>query len=336
MCVTWSIPADTMPIMLPTTAGPRDPHLLDPVPYGRTARRLDYWLLPPTLRRLVEDRFGTAVVEAVSSEVGFTPGLVSVLTGADGRRMLLKAASIPAQRPFASAFVAEARTLRRLPARPQVPRLLWTHEDDLWVLLALEHVDGVAPSRPWRPDQLDRCLDALEDLAAALTPPPTALRAFHEDLGGLVSGWEHVRSSMPDWPHLEEAAALAARVGTATLGTTLVHTDVSDASLVLAHDGRTVLGDWHAPVVGAAWIDTLSLLLAADGDGLDADTLLAERALTRDVPPDDIDTVLALFCGWFLERRDQPGQHSSPYLRRHQDWCGQAAWAWLARRRGWT
>src|SRR6478609_8469460 len=54
--------------MLPTSAGPRDPLAVEPVPYGRTARRLDWLLLPPALRRLVESQFGTAVVHAESSE----------------------------------------------------------------------------------------------------------------------------------------------------------------------------------------------------------------------------------------------------------------------------
>ena len=120
----------------------------------------------------------------------------------------------------------------------------------------------------------------------------------------------------PQWPHLEEAAALAARVGTATLGSTVVHADALSDSFRITRDGRAVLGEWNAPVVGAAWIDTVCLLMTVSGDGLDADALLAERPLTAPVDPDDVDTVLALFCGYFLERRDQPRQHSSPYLRR--------------------
>jgi hypothetical protein len=28
--------------------------------------------------------------------------------------------------------------------------------------------------------------------------------------------------------------------------------------------------------------------------------------------------------------------HSSPYLRRHQDWCAEVTWAWLSHRRAWT
>jgi hypothetical protein len=49
-----------------------------------------------------------------------------------------------------------------------------------------------------------------------------------------------------------------------------------------------------------------------------------------------VDVLLALLAGYFLERRDQPAPHTSPFLRRHQDWCAEVTWAWLAGRRGWT
>jgi aminoglycoside phosphotransferase (APT) family kinase protein len=318
------------------STGPRDVATLDPVPHGRTARRLDWTLLPPAVRRRVEDLFGTPVVSARSAGAGYTPGCASVLTGADGRRIFLKAASTKAQRPFADAYADEIRNLRALPTGVPAPRLLWSHEDDLWVLLGLEHVDGANPARPWDGVELGLCLDTLEVLAQTLTPPPMALRPFAEDFADLVPAWDHVRRTSPEWPHLEEAAALAAGFRPGCEGETLVHTDARDDNFLVGPDGLAHLCDWNWPVVGAPWIDTVCLLMTAYGDGLDADALLAERALTRDVPPDDIDALLALLCGYFLERRDQPVPHSSPYLRRHQDWCAEVTWAWLSHRRAWT
>ena len=319
----------------PARSGPRDPSSLPPLPHGRTARRMDWLLLPPAVRRLVEARVGP-VVAAESAGAGFTPGLASVLTGADGRRTFLKAASRKAQRPFADAYALEARRLRDLPRSLPVPRLLWSHADDLWVVLALEHLDGANPDRPWREDQLASCLDTLEELADALTPPPMRLRSLADELAGQAACWDHVRATAPGWPHLEEAAQLASRFAGATQGGTLVHTDVRDDNLLLDGHGRAWLCDWNFPVVGAAWVDTVCLLMTAAGDGVDTDALLAERRLTRDVPADDVDAVLALLCGFFLRQRDSPVPHSSPYLRRHQDWCAEASWAWLARRRGWA
>ena len=320
---------------MPLTArGPRDVSDLEPVPHGHTARRLDWMLLPPMTRRLVEDRFGTKVVDAASAGAGYTPGLASVLTGADGRKIFLKAASKQAQRPFADAYREEIRKLRSLPSGLPVPGMLWSHEDDRWVLLALEHVDGHNPVRPWRRDELDASLDTLELVAQTLTPPPMRLASFAEEFADFLAGWDHVRTTYPDWPHLDEAVGLASRYATAAAGNTLVHTDARDDNLVVT-DRRVYLCDWNWPVLGAAWIDTICLLMTAHGDGIDADAVLAERRLTRSVDPDAIDSVLALFCGYFLARRDEPAPHSSPYLRVHQDWCAEVTWSWLAQRRGW-
>jgi aminoglycoside phosphotransferase (APT) family kinase protein len=284
---------------------------------------------------MVETRLGAAVVDARSAGAGFTPGCASVLTGADGRKVFVKAASRKAQRPFAEAYAEEARQLRRLPPGLPVPRLLWSHDDDLWVVLAMQHVAGANPARPWTGDGLRRCLDTLEELGNALTPSPLRLRTFADDAADLVGCWDHVRTTAPGWPHLEEAAGLAARFATGTAGTTVVHTDARDDNFLLGTDGRAYLCDWNFAVVGAPWIDTVCLLMTAFGDGVDADGLLAERSLTRDVPADDVDALLALLCGFFLERRDQPEQRSSPFLRRHQDWCAEVSWSWLAHRRGW-
>jgi aminoglycoside phosphotransferase (APT) family kinase protein len=288
------------------------------------------------VRRMVEDRFGTGVVQARSAGSGYTPGCASVLTGADGRRIFLKAASRRAQRPFAEAYALEARRLRELPDGLPVPRLLWSHEDDLWVVLAQEYVDGANPVRPWDPSQLDLCLDGLEVVAAGPTPPTVRLNTFAHDFADFPACWDFVRGTAPEWPHLDEAAALAGHCEQATAGDRLVHTDARDDNFLVTPDGVVYLCDWNFPVVGAAWIDTVCLLMSAFGDGVDVDAVLAQRPLTRDVDPEHVDVLLALLCGYFLERRVQPAPYSSPHLRDHQDWYAEVSWAWLARRRGWA
>lgn len=313
-----------------------DSATLAPVPHGRTARRLEWLLLPPVLRRLIEQRLGATVVEAESAGSGFTPGFASLLTGEDGRRQFVKAASRKAQRPFADAYRAEIRILQELPPGLPVPRLLWTHEDDLWVAMGLEQLPGHPPQRPWQPSELAACLDTLELLADRLTPPPMPLRTFAEDFADFLTGWDHVRRVNPDHPHLEEAAALAGRFGQVTAGNTVVHTDARDDNFLITGRAGAALCDWSGPVVGAAWIDTVLLLISAYGDGLDADAVLAERRLTRRVDPDHVDVLLALVCGYFLETRDRPVPNSSPYLRVHARWYSEVTWAWLSRRRGWA
>lgn len=306
----------------------------DAVPRGRTARRLDWMLLPPMLRRHIEGRLGSRVVRADSAGAGFTPGFASVLTCADGTRHFVKAASKVAQRPFADAYREEARNLGALPAGLPVPRLLWCHEDDLWVVLAMEYVAGANPVRPWGQDQLEACLDSLEVLTDALTPPPMRLRTFAQEMGGCLEGWDHVRRTSPALPHLDEAAELAGGFADVTAGDTLVHSDTREDNFLLTERGA-LLCDWSWPVVGATWIDTVVLLVPAHGDGIDADALLERRRLTRDVPAGHVDSLIALVCGYYLKAKDDPVPNSSPYLRLHQAWYADAAWDWLSRRRGW-
>ena len=312
------------------------------IPHGRTARRLEWQHLPPHVRALVERRCGSPVVSAVSQGAGFTPGFASVLTCEDGSRHFVKAASQKAQRMFAGAYREEARKLRALPGSAPAPRLLWWHDADDWVALGLEYVEARPPRRPWGEAELGSCLAMLEQMAADLTPPPAGLAVdgFAAEMADWPSYWQRLRDATPDLPHLghrlEEAAALAARLGEVTVGTTLVHTDVRDDNLMLTTDGRVLLCDWNWPVVGAPWLDTLFLLIGPRGDGLDVETVLASSPLTRDVPAEAVDIVLALVTGYFLISADQPVPPSSPHIRDAQRWQGEVCWAWLCERRGWS
>src|SRR5690606_26619136 len=97
--------------------------ITSPVPHGQTARRLTWELLPPLVRRLVEQRCGAPVVDVASQDAGYTPGFASVLTCADGSRHFVKAASRIAQRVFADSYLEEARKVALLPAGVPAPRL---------------------------------------------------------------------------------------------------------------------------------------------------------------------------------------------------------------------
>jgi hypothetical protein len=87
---------------------------------------------------------------------------------------------------------------------------------------------------------------------------------------------------------------------------------------------------------GAAWLDTLWLLVGPCGDGLDADAVLAEHPLTSSVPPDHVDVALALLTGYYLKSAGDPVPPTSPYVRQVQEWNGVVCWNWLAARRGWS
>jgi hypothetical protein len=309
-----------------------------PLPHGRTARRLEWPHLPPTIRAAIEQRCGAPVRFATSQNGGFTPGFASVLECEDDSRHFVKAASAVAQRLFAEAYREEARKLAALPTAAPAPRLLWSLDVDDWFVLSTEYVDARPPSRPWRPAELQLCLDMLTAAAPALTPPPAelALPPASEEFAEWPAYWDHLRTSRPDLSHDAEAAALAARHVEVMTGDTLVHTDVRDDNLLLTADGRALLCDWNWPMVGAAWLDSLFLLIGPRGDGLDVAAVIDGHPLLSAVPEEEIDVVLALVTGYFLKSSEDPVPPSSPFLRDAQRWQGEVCWAWLSERRGWS
>ncbi|HEX5087304.1 MAG TPA: phosphotransferase [Nocardioides sp.] len=309
-----------------------------PIPHGRTARRLEWGHLPPAVRAEVERRCGAPVTAATSQNSGFTPGFASVLECDDGSHHFVKAASTKAQRMFADAYREEARKLAVLPPAAPAPRLLWTAEVDGWFVLSTEYVEAHAPRRPWREGELRLCLDTLTAAAGVLTPPPPGLELppASEEFTSWPAFWDHLRASRPDLLHLEEAAGLATRYVEAMAGETVVHTDVRDDNILLTSDGRALLCDWNWPFAGAAWLDSLFLLIGPRGDGLDVEQVIGTHRLLSVVPREQIDIVLALITGYFLKSADDPVPPTSPFIRDAQRWQGEVCWEWLSERRGWA
>lgn len=307
-----------------------------PAPPDATAQRLEWPFLPPNLRAWVEHHCGSPVVEAISQDSGFTPGFASVLVCEDGSRHFVKAASTKAQRMFADSYREEARKLAALPPSVPAPRLL-AHLDDDWVALVIEYVDGRTPHRPWRQSDLDATLDALEVVADELTPPPAGLHLDEaaDDFAGLLDGWATIHEAY-DLPHLDEAEALARRYTEVVAGDTVAHTDIRADNVLIDRDGRALVCDWNWPVRGCDWFDSFAALIAPRGEGIDVDAVMASRRLLKDLDPETVDIVLALYVGYFLSQCRQPVPPTSPYLRDHQRWQGEVCWEWLCERRGWA
>jgi hypothetical protein len=310
--------------------------IVNAIPYGRTARRLEWAHLPPTVRGVIEGRLGSKVVMTESRTGGFTPGFASLVVSAAGTTHFIKAASRVAQRGIAEAYLAESRALRTLPPGIPVPRLQWAHDADDWVVLCIEAADGDQTPRPWSDQDVRTASTMLVGLSEALTPAPgLGVTDFTAAYADWPASWEHVRRSRPDLPHLEEAAALAARFTEVTGGDTLVHGEVRDDNLIFIDDDTVVLCDWKWPSRGARWIDSLLLLIGPRLDGFDVNLHIASHPLLAHVPGESIDIVLALWAGYYFRAADQPSPASSKYLQtaaiEHRD----ALWNWLSERRGW-
>ncbi|NYD59519.1 aminoglycoside phosphotransferase (APT) family kinase protein [Nocardioides marinisabuli] len=319
---------------------------LDDLPHGLTARRLEWVHLPPHVRRLVEQRCGTAVVDARSCTGGFTPGFASVLRGADGSRHYVKAASVTAQRASALTYAAEAASLAALDAASlPAPRLLWSHgtepgrrhRADDWVVVGIEHVAARAPYRPWRATDLAAVLGTLDRLAVSPAATGVDLTTVAEDLADWPARWADVAAARPDLDraHVREATGLAAALPTAVAGHSLVHGDVTDDNVLMTEDGRVLLCGWAWPALGAPWLDSLWALVGPRSDGVDVEAVLRSTPLLAAAPAEHVDTVLAATAAYFLSSAQGRSPAWSPYLRLAQRRQGEACWAWLGERRGW-
>lgn len=317
--------------------GPQALTDVESVPHGHTAVRVQWEHLPASVRGLVEAWLGSPVVEVQSQGAGFTPGFASRLTGREGGRLFVKAAAQRAHPAIAESYAEEARKRRLLPSDLPAPPLLRQAEEDAWVVLAFEDVAGRQPRRPWDDEELARCLDLLAQVAALTEQIPEGLdlEPVHLEMPTLLTGWGLVGRTRPSWPHLREADELARSFAELPGADRFVHTDARDDNVILAEDGRTLLCDWNWPALGPVWLDVVSVLVSAHGDGLDADALLDEHPLTAGVAADQIDSWLAALSGFMVEADDRPGPPSSPWLGVHRRWWAAATWDWLARRRGW-
>jgi len=152
-----------------------------------------------------------------------------------------------------------------------------------------------------------------------------------EEVPPLVGAWDRVAA---DWPHRSEARALATAYASLP-DRAFCHTDLRDDNVLLLDDGSAVACDWNWPALGPAWQDTVDLLVSAYGDGLDVEPVLAARALTRDVDPEQVDMWLAALCGFMVASSSRPAPLNSPHLRTHSIWYAEALWGWLCERRGW-
>ena len=254
--------------------------------------RLDWTDLPRRVQGEVERWLGSEIVRAVTQPTGFSPGVAARLTAADGRRVFAKAVG---PEPNADAPTFHRREIAIAASPPDAapsPRLLWSYdegpsqnrhsreggnpgvggglddEDRGWVLLLFEDVDGRHPTQPWRLDQLDRVIAAMEDLAGTLTPSPlpaSVVGTAGERLLGRRS-WRRLRDDHPSrldsvdkWTrrHLDTLVAIEDSVADALAGDTLLNYDVR-ADNILLTQGRTWFVDWPHACVGPPWLDVVA------------------------------------------------------------------------------
>ena len=304
--------------------------------------------VPGWLRAAVEGRLGGRVVEAVTQASGFSPGLAARLRLEDGRRMFVKAVG-PEPNPDSPGFHrGEARIMAALPRSAPAPRLLWSLDQQGWVALAFEDVDGAHPAVPWRPAELDRVLAMLTYLARALTPAPPGMTPIAERLHQTFAGWRRLAADhaagrddlagLDPWAvrHLPRLADLEAGWPRASEGSTLLHSDLRADNLLLTPT-RVVAVDWPWACVGAAWVDLLLLLPSVTMQGgPDPEPTFTAHPLAASADPDAVTVTLAAWTGYLLVGARLPPPPGLPTLRAFQHGQALVALDWLRRRTGWS
>ena len=300
--------------------------------------------VPLEVRRAIEQVCGAPVAEASTQPGGFSPGVAARVRCADGTRRFVKAASAELNPDTPTLHRREARVLadldpliaaRRLP----VPRLRGTAELGPWFALIIDDVAGQRPDLPWRDDQLDRVLSALDRLSGVLAPAPipASVPSVCEYLATDFASWRTLATAPDDvrldpWSraHLAELAALEETWAAHAAGDTLLHSDIRADNLLLTRDGVMVV-DWPAACVGAPFFDVVGFApsVAMQG-GPEPGELLARSSVGRTATREALAAVVCALAGYFTERSLQPAPPGLPTVRRFQAAQGEVARRWLA------
>jgi hypothetical protein len=303
--------------------------------------------LPRAVRREIEGHLGSEVQRVESIPHGFSPGVGVRLFLQNGRRAFAKAASADWNRDTIRAHRQESRISAGLPPQAHAPRLMHTYDDGEWVVLVFEDVGGRPPHVPWRQPELDRVLDTLADMAAALTPSPieieplvgsdselSDLRTLHQ----LRSTGQDSLSDLDPWfvRHLDRLVELEMQVPAAAAGETLLHADIR-ADNILLTENRVWLVDWPHAGRGAAWIDLLGMLPSvAMQHGPDPERTFTNHPVAEAADPDAVTVVLAALTGLFLGDGRRPDPPGLPTVRAFQRGQGAESLKWLKQRTRWA
>jgi Ser/Thr protein kinase RdoA (MazF antagonist) len=292
--------------------------------------RIGWADLPAHVRTRVEEIVGGPIVRARSQRGGFSPGTADRVETSDGRRAFVKAVSTRLNRRSVELARAEAHVTAQLPSAAPVPRLLGTSDDDEWVVLVLEDIEGRHPRTPWIESETAAAVSALRDLARSLTPSPVSgVPAAADRLVADFAGWAEIAADPPPdldpWAatHLDDLRAAADR-GLAALraGETLTHCDIRADNLLVRRDGSITVVDWPWACVGPAWLDTVLLALNVLVYGGDPGRVLAG------VDPRHAADVTAGFAGYLWQRSRLPSP-GIPHVREFQRAQADALLPWL-------
>lgn len=304
-------------------------------------KRVDWESLPASVKASIEQVTGSPVVQARTQPGGFSPGVAARLRCADGTRWFVKAVSAEANPDTPGIHRREAGNLAALDPVAvahslPIARLHGVVEEDPWIALILDDIDGRNPSMPWIPDELARVLETVDLLGEILTPAPITAPGVAEVFADDFTGWRTLAQEPDDrldrWSldHRGELAELEATWGTHVGGDTLLHTDLRADNVLLTGD-RVVVVDWPYACSGAAFVDVVFLApsVAMQGGPLPGD-LVAMTRVGRAVDKRALTATVCALAGYFTYRSLTPPPEGIPTVREFQAAQGRITRRWLA------
>jgi hypothetical protein len=303
--------------------------------------RAPWTAVPEHLRARVVDMLGGGeVVEAVSQSGGFSPGPAVRLRTSAGCRAFVKAVSAETNPDSPAMHRREAVYSAQMPEHAPVPKLLGSLDEDGWVILVFEEIDGHNPGPVWDPEELARTVAALGDMAETLTPSPIDAPPAAEQIAGFT-GWRDLAKAyaageddlawLDPWAlaRLDRLAAVEAGAVALCEGDTLVNFDVRADNILLTPD-RVYFVDWPWASRGAAWLDMALFVPNVwmyGGPGLAR--VVAEHPLLAAADPAAVRAFAAGLVGMLTSVSRRPAPPGLPTLRPFQKAFSAAGMEWL-------
>jgi hypothetical protein len=304
---------------------------------GRT--RIPWADLPFAIHEEVARLLGGPVIELIPQHGGYSPGSADRVVAANGKRAFVKAVGRDQNEHSIQIHRHEASVMAQLPDGVKAPRLLGIFDDDAWVALVLEDIDGRHPRVTSGMADASAVFEALQTLPEVRGSGIT-LPNVDDELANDFRAWRRLSGSgiagLPTWvvKNCDRLEIASSRAADAVGGDHLVHLDLRADNVLIDGSGMAFIVDWPWAGVGAPWLDGLTYLLDGRlrGELFDTNDLLAQHPLFAAASTHDIDAVLAGLAGMFFERSAQPPPLNMPTLRQFQWDQAVAAVEWLEER----
>lgn len=297
--------------------------------------RIDWAQLPSEIQERVERSVGADVCHAQTQSGGFSAGLASRLSFANGQRLFVKAVPASSEGTY-ELYMREAEVLRTIPRDLPAAHLIDAFTLGEWAVLVIEDVEGRHPERSATSPDTTQVLDAIAALTAQPTDAP--LPSLADELAGDALSWsrlaaDDLMATTTTWciEHFDLLRTAAERATTAVAGDRLIHADLRADNILIDPSGRARLIDWPWAARGAGWEDALLYLLDLRVEDALADVFpLLEHPVFAASDVDDHIALLSALSGNWFEKCRLPAPEGMTTLRDFQRREAIAAVEWIA------